>query len=122
MGKETSDSIPAEARISETHEYILTEQLGDIVYVELPEVGQVLDKGDTFGSIESVKAASDLYMPVSGEIIAVNTQLSSEMELINDDPYGDGWIIEVTLSKPEELDGLMESKQYVKFLEEAVDV
>lgn len=126
-------SIPADTKLTETHEYIRTdedrarvgishfaaEQLGDVVYVELPEIGQVIEKGDTFGSIESVKAASDLYMPVSGEVVALNTQLTGEPELINDDCYGDGWMIEIAVSKPEEMSSLMDAKQYLKFVEES---
>jgi glycine cleavage system H protein len=126
-------AIPQDVKLTQTHEFIRTdedrarigishhaaEQLGDVVYVELPEIGQLIELGDTFGSIESVKAASDLYMPVTGEVVAVNTQLGSEPELINDDCYGDGWMIEVLVSKPEELNGLMGPKQYLKFLEES---
>lgn len=126
-------SIPPESKFLETHEYILpdedrarvgishfaAEQLGDIVYVELPEIGQVLEKGDTFGSIESVKAASDLYMPVGGEIVAINTQLSGEPELINDDCYGGGWMIEIVVANPTELDALMSPQQYLKFVEDS---
>ena len=129
-------SIPSDIKLCQTHEYIradeddrarvgishyAAEQLGDVVYIELPELGQVIEAGETFGSIESVKAASDLYMPVTGEIVAVNTQLTSEPELINDDCYGDGWMIEIALSNKDELDSLMPPKHYVKFLEESGD-
>jgi glycine cleavage system H protein len=103
------------ARVGISH--FAAEQLGDIVYVELPELGQSLEKGESFGSIESVKAASDLYMPVSGEIVAVNTQIASEPELINDDCYNDGWLIEIVLTKSEELDGLLLPKDYLSFVE-----
>lgn len=123
--------IPEEAKLVESHEYILVdddrgrvgishyaaESLGDVVYVDLPEIGDTLDQGDPFGSIESVKAASDLYMPVSGEIIAVNTTLEDDPDKVNDDCYDSGWIIEVKLSKPEELDGLMSPESYMAFLE-----
>lgn len=126
-------AIPADVKLSETHEFIRTyedrarigishyaaEQLGDVVYVELPDIGQMIEKGETFGSVESVKAASDLYIPVTGEVVAINTQLNSEPELINDDCYGDGWMIEVVVAKPEELDSLMDPKQYLKFVEES---
>jgi glycine cleavage system H protein len=132
MASVDNSAIPNDARLTESHEFIrvdddrarigishiAAERLGDIVYIELPEVGQSIEKGETFGSIESVKAASDLYMPVSGEIIGVNTQLSSELELIANDPYGDGWMLEVVLSNPAELDALMEGSQYLKFVEE----
>jgi glycine cleavage system H protein len=126
-------SIPSDIKLCQTHEYLkpdedrarigishyAAEQLGDVVYVELPEIGQVIEQGETFGSIESVKAASDLYIPVTGEVVAINTQLSSEPELINDDCYGDGWMIEIAVAKPEEVQGLMTPQQYLKFLEES---
>ncbi|MBX2860478.1 MAG: glycine cleavage system protein GcvH [Vampirovibrio sp.] len=125
--------IPSDVKLIETHEYILpdedrarigishfaAEQLGDIVYVDLPELGQELDKGETFGSIESVKAASDLYLPVGGKIMAVNTRLEDEPDLVNDDPYGDGWIIEISVAKPEEMQTLMAPADYTKFVEES---
>jgi glycine cleavage system H protein len=133
MGSFIQDLVPEDARLVDTHEFVLVEddrarigishfaaeQLGDVVYVELPDIGEEFDKGDTFGSIESVKAASDLYMPVSGEIVAVNTALNDESGLVNDDCYGDGWMIEVKLTKPEELESLMTPQQYFKFLEES---
>ncbi len=122
-----SHIIPDNVKLTETHEYLriddddrarvgishfAAEQLGDIVFIELPEVGQRIEKGDTFGSIESVKAASDLYMPVSAEVVAVNTQLTEEPELINDNSYGDGWMIEISLTNPEEVNELMTPLQY----------
>jgi glycine cleavage system H protein len=123
-------NIPADAKLCETHEYIrmddnrarigishhAVEQLGDIVFVDLPEVGLQIEKGETFGSVESIKAASDLYMPLTGEVIAVNAQLTSTPELVNDDCYGDGWLIEIELSNPSEAEGLMDPKGYLKFL------
>ncbi len=132
MGSFIKDLIPEEARLLETHEYIIVEDdrarvgishyaaeaLGDVVFVELPDNGEEFEKGDTFGSIESVKAASDLYIPVSGEIVAINTALQEEPDLVNDDCYGDGWMIEVKLSKPDEVEELMTPEQYLKFLEE----
>ena len=126
------DSIPDDVYFVETHEYFqaaddnlgrvgisdyAAEQLGDIVFVELPETGETFEKGESFGTIESVKAASDLYMPVSGEIIAVNLQLAEEPGQINDDPYKSGWMIEVALSKPEEVKEMHDRAKYVKFLE-----
>jgi glycine cleavage system H protein len=89
-----------------------------VVFVELPDVGQVLEKGDTFGSIESVKAASDLYMPISGEVVAVNQQLVAEPELVNSSPFEDGWMIEVLLSTPNEVEHLMEATAYQRFVAE----
>jgi len=88
--------------------------LGDIVFVELPEVGTEISAGDTFGVVESVKAASDIYCPVSGTITKVNEELVDSPEIINEDPYG-AWIIEIELSDPSELDELMDDKEYEDF-------
>lgn len=127
-------TMPDDVLLAESHEYIrmmdddrarvgITEyaasQLGDIVFVELPDIGQSFEQGESFGSIESVKAQSDLYLPVSGEVIAVNTQLSEEPEMVNDDPYNGGWMLEILLSKPEELKKLLEPNAYLKFIEES---
>jgi len=126
-------TMPDDVLLAETHEYVrmmdddrarvgITEfaasQLGDIVFVEMPEIGQSFDQGESFGSIESVKAQSDLYMPVSGEIIAVNSQLSEEPEMVNDDPYNGGWMLEILISKPDELKSLMDPQTYQKSVEE----
>jgi glycine cleavage system H protein len=92
--------------------------LSDIVYVELPEEGETFDAGATFGVVESVKAASDLYMPVSGEIVAVNDDLPDAPEVLNSDPYGDGWLVKVQLSDRDELDELMDSAAYTAYCEE----
>ena len=91
--------------------------LGDVVFVELPEVGSRVDQFDKFGEIESVKAVSDLFSPVSGTVSAVNTELEQSPELVNSDPYGDGWIMEVKLDDPAELDELMDSEAYQEILE-----
>ena len=91
--------------------YYAQEQLGDVVYVELPEVGRVLTQGEQFGSVESVKAVSDLYCPVSGEVVEVNNALETQPELVNKDPHGN-WMIVVKLSKPDELDGLIDASAY----------
>lgn len=127
-------TMPDDVLLAETHEYLrmmdddrarvgITEyaasQLGDIVFVELPDIGQSFEQGESFGSIESVKAQSDLYLPVSGEIIAVNTQLSDEPEMVNDDPYNGGWMLEILLSKPDEAKALKDPDTYLKFIEEA---
>lgn len=90
------------------------QQLGDIVYVELPKPGEVLIQGDTFGVIESVKAVSDLCAPVSGEVIAVNELLVDQPELVNEDCYGDGWMIEVAPSDEDELGSLMDAAAYAE--------
>jgi glycine cleavage system H protein len=127
-------TMPDDVLLAETHEYVrlmdddrarvgITEyaasQLGDIVFVELPDIGQSFEQGESFGSIESVKAQSDLYLPVSGEIIAVNSQLSEEPEMVNDDPYNGGWMLEILLSNPDEKSKLLEPNAYLKFIEES---
>ncbi|MCJ7532741.1 MAG: glycine cleavage system protein GcvH [Anaerolineales bacterium] len=86
--------------------------LSDVVYVELPESGDVFNKGETFGVVESVKAASDIYMPVSGEVIEVNEVLTQQYELVNKDPYGKAWMIKINIKEPSELDGLMDATAY----------
>jgi len=83
------------------------DQLGDIVFVEMPEVGETFDKGAEFGTVESVKAVSELYMPVGGKIVAVNGALEDSPELINNTPYADGWMVEVKADDPAELEDLM---------------
>jgi len=93
-------------------------ELGDVVYVELPEVGSTLEKGETFGVVESVKAASDVYSPVSGEVIETNTVLSDEPALVNSSPFEKGWMLKVKLSNPSDLDSLMDSKAYSSHIEE----
>ncbi len=92
------------------------DQLGDIVFVELPEVDSELDKGDEFGTLESTKAVSELYMPIGGKIVAINEALEDESELVNNDTYGDGWMIEVAPSDPAELDALMDKDAYLNIL------
>ena len=94
------------------------EQLGDVVFVELPEVGSELVSEDEFGVIESVKAASDLFAPVSGEVIAVNERLDSDPELVNSDPYGEAWLLQIRLSHPEELEHLLDADAYSELCEE----
>jgi glycine cleavage system H protein len=92
--------------------------LNDIVYVELPDVGATFDKGDAFGVVESVKAASDMHVPVGGTVTAVNEALEDAPETVNGDPYGAGWFIKIELSDLSELDGLMDADDYVKYCEE----
>ena len=92
------------------------DQLGDIVFVEMPDVGETFDKGAEFGTVESVKAVSELYMPVGGEIVAVNGVLEDAPELINNTPYSDGWMIEVKPDDPAELDSLMAKDAYLTSL------
>jgi len=123
-------NLPEDVRYAEDHEWLrpseaaarigisdyAQDQLGDIVYVELPEVGRSLAKGEEFGTVESVKAVSSLYMPVGGEVTAVNAQLAEAPELVNTDPYGQGWMIEVKVADPAEVDALMDRAAYVKAL------
>lgn len=93
------------------------DSLSDVVYVELPEIGTTLSKGEVFGVVESVKAASDLYMPMSGEIVEINEVLDDEPEIINDDPYGAGWMIKINPSNPSEWDSLLSGEDYDKLAE-----
>ena len=88
------------------------EALGDVVFVELPEVGAALGSGDEAGVVESVKAASDIYAPLSGEILSVNQRLEDSPEVINSDPYGDGWFFTMRLADPADLDELMSAEEY----------
>jgi glycine cleavage system H protein len=124
--------LDPEARYTETHEWgrlegdevvcgitdHAQENLSDVVYVELPMVGDVFDAGEPYGIVESVKAASDLYAPVGGEVTAVNEELESAPELVNQDPYGDGWMIRLDPLDPDELEDLMGPDEYEAFVEE----
>ncbi len=97
------------------------DSLSDIVYLELPEVGDSFEQGEAFGVVESVKAAADLYMPVSGEVLAINEALVDEPEKINSDPYGEGWMIRIKILNADELDDLMDDVAYRTYLEERED-
>jgi glycine cleavage system H protein len=119
-------NIDPNARYTESHEWVRKENglfvygitdhaqdaLSDIVYIELPEIGDKFAKGDTLGAVESVKAASDLYMPVAGEIIAVNDALVSSPEVINSDPYGEGWMVKIKPDAPKDWDELLTPEAY----------
>ena len=94
------------------------QQLGDIVFVELPEVGSQVESGVAFGVIESVKAVSDLFAPLSGEVLAVNTDLEERPEAVNEDCYGDGWMIAISVDSPDEMDALLDASGYLKHIEE----
>ena len=121
--------IPPDLRYTKDHEWISVdgergrigitsfaqEQLGDVVFVELPEVGRTFAQGEQFGSIESVKAVSDLYCPVSGEVVEVNAAAAEEPEQVNQDPFGT-WLIAVRLHKPEELLSLLDAAGYVEIV------
>lgn len=87
-------------------------ELGDIVYVELDTEGELLEQGETFGSVEAVKTVSDLFMPVTGEVIAVNEQLEDNPELVNEDPYGKGWMVKIAPTQPEDIQGLLSAEEY----------
>lgn len=120
--------IPAELKYTKDHEWLkldsdgasatvgitayAQESLGDITYVELPGIGDTFATGDTFGAVESVKAASDLYAPISGEVTAVNDELENAPELINDDPFGSGWIIKIKLEDGADLSELLDADAY----------
>jgi glycine cleavage system H protein len=118
--------IPAGLRYSKEHEWVATEeevatigitdyaqeQLGEIVYVELPAVGDKISKDDAFGVVESVKAVSDIYAPVSGTVVEVNQELPESPEMINEDPYGDGWLVKVKVSDASELEDLLDNGEY----------
>ena len=93
-------------------------ELGDIVYVEVPAAGSPVVGGEEFGTVESVKAVSEIFAPVSGEVLEVNPQLAAHPETINKDPYGDGWLLKIRLADPKELDALMSAAEYRKYIEE----
>jgi glycine cleavage system H protein len=127
-------SIPSNLKYLDSHEWVRVESdgsvtigisdhaqnaLGDLVFVEVPEVGRALKKGGAAAVVESVKAASDVYSPVSGEVIAANESLSASPELVNSDPYGDGWLFKLKPSAPAELDQLLDAAAYGKVVEQA---
>jgi len=91
-------------------------ELGDIVYVDLPKIGTQLDQGKSLGSVESVKAVSDIYSPVSGEIVAINTELADHPEKLNSDPHGDAWLVKVKLSDPSQVQNLMSASDYQSYV------
>lgn len=126
-------NIPSHLQYTESHEWVSTEDngnsrigisdhaqeaLGDLVFVELPVVGDEISQGDPCAVVESVKAASDIYAPVSGQVVAVNEDLDSNPALINTDPYGDGWLFELELIDTEELEGLKDAEAYEETLED----
>ena len=122
--------IPDDRRYAEDHEWVkidgdaavigisdyAQDQLGDVVFVELPQVGAVFDKGAEFGTVESVKAVSELYMPIGGEVTAVNTTLEDAPELVNNDPYEGGWMIRVKPADAAQIDALMDKAAYLEAL------
>jgi len=125
--------IPSELRYSESHEWVSEEdeglvrvgitdhaqaQLGDLVFVELPEVGSTVGQGDACAVVESVKAASDIYSPISGEVVEVNEVLIDSPEMVNTEPYSDGWLFSVRLEDPDELESLMDHASYEEHIED----
>ncbi|HLA15486.1 MAG TPA: glycine cleavage system protein GcvH [Candidatus Limnocylindrales bacterium] len=118
--------VPAELRYTKDHEWVRVEgvdaivgitayaadQLGDVVFVELPAIGRTVEQAKAFGVVESVKAVSDLYAPLSGEVTAINEQLASRPELVNGDPFGEGWMVSLRIADPAELDGLLDAAAY----------
>ena len=121
---------PENFRYTKEHEWVLVagdtgtigitdhaqEELGDIVYVELPKIGAKLEQSSSFGSVESVKAVSDIYCPVSGEVVEVNQGLAESPEKVNDDAYGLGWLIKLKLANPAQVDQLMTAAQYTEYV------
>lgn len=119
-------NFPGDLRYTKDHEWIKLEgdsatigitdfaqrELGDIVYVEVETIGKHVDAGAVFGTVEAVKTVSDLYLPVSGTITELNPKLANAPELVNNDPYGDGWMIKMKIDNPADIDALMESKTY----------
>ena len=124
--------FPEGLKYSKEHEWVLIEndvamigitefaqgELGDIVFVELPEVGGKISKDDPFGSLESVKAVSDIFAPISGTVVEINDALPDSPETINEDPYGDGWMIKVQMTDMDELKDLMSPEDYAEFIKQ----
>ncbi|WP_016698096.1 glycine cleavage system protein GcvH [Actinoalloteichus spitiensis] len=122
-------AVPEELRYTQEHEWVAVQesgavrigitdyaqrQLGDVVFTQLPEPGQHFAAGDTIGEVESTKSVSEIYMPLAGEVLTRNTGLEDQPESLNEDPYGDGWMIEVRPDDPSELDGLLDAGEYAK--------
>ncbi len=124
--------VPDDLRFTKEHEWVRVEgdeavigitqyaadQLGDIVFVELPAVGKALEQFATFGVVESVKAVSDLFAPVAGEVVGVNDALADKPELVNGEPFGDGWMVRVRLADPAQVDGLLDAAGYERLVAE----
>lgn len=123
-------SYPSDLRYDKEHEWVRVEgdvavvgisdfaqdQLGEVVYIDLPAVGDTVTAGEMFGEVESVKSVSELFSPVTGEVVKVNSELDGAPEAVNEDAYGIGWMIEVKLADPSELDGLMSAGEYQDFV------
>jgi len=123
-------NLPEDCRYTQDHEWARAEgdkvrvgisdyaqnQLDDIVFVELPQVGDTFDKGEEFGTVESVKAVSELYMPIGGEVSAINSTLEDSPQLVNESPYSEGWMIDVKPTDPTEMDALLTKEAYLEML------
>ncbi len=124
-------NIPADLKYTEDHEWVRVEgetvvvgitdfaqgELGDVVFVEIETEGEELNKGETFGTVEAVKTVSDLFMPLSGEVAEVNESLGDEPELVNKDPYGEGWMVKIKHNDASQLDNLLSADDYKKMIE-----
>jgi glycine cleavage system H protein len=124
-------NLPDHLRYSSDHEWLRAEgsrarigitdyaqdSLGDVVFIQLPAIGDTVAAGETIGEVESTKSVSDVYAPVSGSVVAVNDALVDSPQLLNDDPYGDGWICEIELSDPAQVDGMLDADAYGKLIE-----
>ncbi len=126
MYKPVFMNVPENLKYTKDHEWLKVEgdealvgisdyaqhELGDIVFVEVETVGEILGKGEAFGTIEAVKTVSDMYMPVEGEVIAFNEELTSKPEIINQDPYGSGWVIRIKIQNPDQISQLLDAAAY----------
>ena len=124
-------NIPVNLKYTKDHEWLKVEgneafagisdhaqhELGDIVFLEVETVGETLVKGETFGTIEAVKTVSDMYMPVGGEVIEYNEELTSHPEILNQDPYEKGWVIKIKITDPSEISGLLDAAQYKELIQ-----
>ena len=123
-------NVPENCKYSEKHEWVRVDgdeayvgitdyaqvELGDIVYIEIETEGEKLAKGEVYGTIEAVKTVSDMFMPLSGEVLEFNAKLEDDAELVNKDPYGEGWMIKITIENPSELDELLSPEQYTDLI------
>ena len=123
-------NIPKDLKYTKDHEWVKIEgeeavigitsfaqsELGDIVFVEIDSEGDTIEKSEVFGTVEAVKTVSDLYMPLSGEILSYNSELDNSPEKVNDDPYGDGWMIRIKLTDQSEIDSLLDCQQYEELI------
>ena len=119
-------NVPSNLKYTKEHEWVLVEgdtatigvtdfaqgELGDVVFVEIETAGETLEQGETFGTVEAVKTVSDLFMPMTGEVLEVNEKLEETPDLVNSDPYGDGWMVKVKMSDASQADGLMSASDY----------